>query len=286
MPKAAVRFALIGFVAALAVWAQEIDPATLHIGTGAGTLCATGDALGCPTDPNSSLGATRISVFNEQGKKGNGNGVTGQLMSPLLLILGIPAFSSAAVAFPTISLVTEYMGAYDTGGVSPTYPTATLGGAAYGQTFNTTGPSASMSPPPSGNGPEAYSLLHLDGNGSNHWTNWFDHERLLLGLSPVRFDLFVYVINAALDSKGLFDIQFGGDGLAVGTYVIASGCAEGGTNGSGVCTPVGNVYSTPFTHSGLVGLVVPEPASILLMGTGLLAIAGVWLRRVRNARIR
>src|SRR5437016_8200724 len=72
--------------------AQLVDPSVLHIGPGAGTSCAKG----CAGDPNQ-VGTTKFDVFNNDSAK--------SLVTPLLVILGIPNYSGAA---PTMSGVTTY----------------------------------------------------------------------------------------------------------------------------------------------------------------------------------
>src|SRR5262245_1178426 len=55
------------------------DPATLHIGPGAGTACATG----CGGDPNLVGSGNNIDIYQQAG------GATDTVNSPILLILGV-----------------------------------------------------------------------------------------------------------------------------------------------------------------------------------------------------
>src|SRR5713226_7650998 len=85
---------LLFLIAATTAWGQFLDPADLHVGTGAGTgLCS----VGCAGDPN-------ILTFSDDFSIANVNNST-TLSEPLLVILGIPNYNGAA---PTMSGVTTY----------------------------------------------------------------------------------------------------------------------------------------------------------------------------------
>jgi hypothetical protein len=283
MRKTTVVLALL-FVAAVSSRASAsgiyYDPATLHIGTGAGTLCAQG----CGGDPNV-ISSTTLSIFQNQGGGDD-------LLAPTLLIVGIPDYSGAP---PTISDVVEY-DPYDTTLVGPV---AFSGGAdAYGLTTPTFFDSW-----PSSSSEDVYAFLGLNANNSNNTSNWFSGPNA--GASS--FGIYVYSINGTLGAKGLFDVVWGGSGLADGSIAIAYGCSEITTQATrklaaGVCNGEGNTYSTPFTEAGRVTEstestettettenveitettenveTTPEPAMLVLFGSGL-AIAAARLRR-------
>ncbi|HXH05807.1 MAG TPA: PEP-CTERM sorting domain-containing protein [Vicinamibacterales bacterium] len=238
---------------------EEEDPATLHIGTGAGTPCAQG----CGGDPNT-ITATVLSIFQNHGGAPD-------LLDPLLLILGIPNTSGLGSA-PAIASITEY-DPYP--GSSVGSVTATLGGSPiYGWS------GAGFVGNWTSSDPQVYNFIGLEPpatNSSNNATNWF-------GVAPsgtTFYGIYVYAIHGTLGDKGLFNVTWAGSGLPEGTIAIAYGCAVLGRDGR--CYKVKNVYSTPFTESGRVGR-VPEPSSLALFATGLAMTAGARLRRSRAAR--
>src|SRR5207253_8993489 len=79
-------------------WAQPIDPATLHIGTGAGTPCAQG----CGFDPNQ-ITQMNFDVFQ------NATGAN-SLTTPLLVILGIPNYTGTAKSIQSVTTYNPYAG--------------------------------------------------------------------------------------------------------------------------------------------------------------------------------
>ncbi len=266
MQKFLLRLALVLCATALTLWGDPIDPATLHIGPGAGTACATG----CGGDPNA-ISSSRLDIYQNQ------SGSTGNIQGPLLLILGIPNFSGIAPAISSITAYSPYTGTA-TGGTLLSSASFSLGGPnIYGGAWNvTTGfvgsylPSSTL---------QVYDFIGLQPptNSSNNTTNWFGPAAVAaLGSAPTSYGIYVYEINAPTVPNGLFDITFAGAGLPLGTLAIAYG------QGPRLHGNSYYVFSTPFTEAGQEPLPpppsVPEPASILLLGTGLAALAGFWKR--------
>src|SRR5260370_15569599 len=201
-------------------------------------------------------------------------------VAPLLIIVGVPNGGSA----PTISLPAGVNAA--AAGTYYGLNNATSGGltGVLEGTLMSTGCANAYACSGSGLNTGA------GGGASESFVNWttspFPGGAANPDTGVNSFNLYVYAINYALNSdpgtklnplvvNSPINIDFGG--TTGGSFVIAYDCKVAGST----CTD-GSIGETPFTNAGFIQgqpPVVPEPASMLLMGSGSLGLAGMLRRR-------
>jgi len=194
----------------------------------------------------------------------NGNGQPA-LVNPLLLIVGVP--NTTAFAAPGLTLSA---GTADLGGPGSGTNTA-FGGSFNGATGLATNKGGLF------NSGEVYSFLGLTaGNNSNSFTNWAAADSAVNGLSVSGFGIFAYELsNTGIAGGQSVAATFKGS-IPVGTFVVAYGLSGNG-----------KIFDTPFTEAGVTttsggvttDAATPEPASMILLGTGL---AALYARRRRQ----
>jgi len=237
-------------------WADNVDPANLHFGTGFGTACYAG----CGGDPNKITNT--FDIYNVSNSQATNIGLTST--NPLLLIISVPN-GSPAVSPLNLPSVTFYPVATSSAGT-------TVGSAAAAGT-NTTiygGPySFSNSGFTSGS---VYNFLNLDPqtDSSNNFNNY-----TLAKNDPGATSFTVYVFDifgGTLNANGLVQISFSTP-LPLGS--ITAGYTQGLHNGN----PTN--YDNAFTEAGIISTTpqVPEPSTIAMLGGGLLMFGGALRRR-------
>lgn len=261
IPLLSCAAVLVGGLATMGIASAQttLDP-PLFIGNP--TTCPQGNCSTTvlPGEVNP-LGNTSLTIFDQGGPS-----VT--LANPVLLILGF-VNSSAPATLPGITLSSG---------------TGSAGGSlVYGGSWNTSTGFHTGAFSSSSLANDVYEFLGLPGQGggsdSESFVNWTAAEAAI-GIAATSFTIGVYeLINTGLHNGSGIEVDFNTD-LAKGTVAVAFGCDPAGVTANG-CSPGGNVYATPFTNAGLVtsssggggastGGNIPEPATVALLGLGML----------------
>jgi hypothetical protein len=232
------------------------DPATLHIGPGAGTACAQGCGGDPNVIPNPTLGPMHVDIYQNQAS-------APILNQPVLLILAVPNSTNPALfsnsSITSVKSYNPYTGT-SSGGVAGTWAYGNPGGPIpYYGTWNGSGYGGFFTSANS----ELYSFLGLQGptDNSNNWTNLSGNS----AAGTTGFGVYVFTIQGNLVGGGLIDITFATGSVPDGTFIIAYGQTA----------PVDKkiqIYDTPFTESGKTKQKVPEPGLLSLFALGALGL--------------
>ena len=286
--------ALLTLGSASQVRADVIDPATIHVGPGGTTGCATGGCYVFGNEVNGIPDGT-LDLFQESGG-------AHPLVSSVLLILAVPNDTTGTLLS---ALNVSSPATLDDSSGNPVPPPVTVAfgvvnpaGDAFGPTgAGLTGGTAGFQGL-MGTGGEVYGFLGIGdkSNNSESFTNFQAADLAAAGVTVANnsdYGIYVYSIETS-GFAGKDFLQLNVSGIPQGTFVMGYG-QDAYTHfvckkfHNGVCTKYGysdyTLYGTPFTEAGLTTKPphkVPEPASLMTLASGLMLVGTLVRRQLRE----
>lgn len=221
-------------------------------------VCQPGLGQPCTSAPGGTAVGGESNLITTPGAFDIGVAGNVTLQSPLLVGVAVENGGTASISF----------------GAIPAEPLATIG--TYGLTHNTV---ASFT---SGDVFDALGLTQ--GGGSVSFTNLQTADALNGFGTPTTFSLEIFALSTNLTSGTPITID---TTAGAGSFIFAFTCRNG-TGSSTGCATNGDVGQTVNTNIGLIATSptpVPEPATLAVLGAGLIGFAATRRRRAIGNRV-